>query len=216
MIIMTIVILVFMFFMAINSRNRGVVNYKFTIEIIVLTILGMPPIAVILKEKLSEFVPVLLASIIGIIFGFLLVFLLLTFILGKIARIPEYEYTSSDKMLGFFVGLIKGFCIMAFLIFFYGLTFIDIIAPEVLNMNFKQNFVNARIQNSIEYYRTSVYKMYIRMKDAGVESLYEKGDKVLNFSGYVSWTGDTVIENEVIKQRSKKRDKPGQPLPEIQ
>lgn len=216
MIIMTVVILVFMFFMAINSRNRGVVNYKFTIEITVLTILGMPPIATLLKEKLSEFIPEMLASIIGVVFGLLIVFLILTFILGKIAKIPEYEYTSADKMLGFFTGLLKGFCIMAFLIFFYGVTFIDIVAPEALNMNFKQNFVNSKIENSIEYYRTSIYKIYIRMKGAGVENLYEKGDKVLDYSGYVSWAGDTVIPNKVIKLKSERRDKPGQPLPEIQ
>jgi uncharacterized membrane protein required for colicin V production len=213
---MTVVILVFMFFMAINSRNRGVVNYKFTIEITVLTILGMPPIATLLKEKLSDFVPEMLASIIGVVLGLMIVFLVLTYILGKIAKIPEYEYTSTDKMLGFFTGLIKGFCIMAFLIFLYGITFIDIIAPEILNMNFKQNFVNSKIENSIEYYRSSIYKVYIRMKGAGVESLYQKGEKVLDFSGYVSWTGDTVIPNKVIKLKSERRDKPGQPLPEIQ
>ncbi len=216
MIVMAFVILILMFFMGINGKSRGVVNYKFSLEIVILTIAIMPPVALIVKGQLDQFVPGLLASIIGVFAGAMIIFLILSFILGKIAKIPEYEYTGADKTLGFFAGLLKGYCIMTFLIMFYGVTFIDVAAPDVLTDNFKQNFINRTVENSIEYYRTSIYRLYIRTKGAGVEDLYSRGEQVRDYSGYVSWTGDVVIPNEVIERRRERKDKPGQPLPDIQ
>lgn len=187
--LMPFIILIVMFFLGTNGRNRGVVNYKFTVERIVLTLAIMPSLAMFIKEKLIAYMPELLAAIIGVVFGLLLVFLILTTALGKITKIPEYEYTASDKTLGFFVGTLKGFCILTFFIMLYGISFIDIVAPEVLNINFKNNFINSRVENSIEYYRKSIYSVYKKTSSAGVEDLYAKKGQsnVIDLSGYVKW-----------------------------
>lgn len=171
MVIMTFVILIVMFFLAINGKNRGVVNYKFTLETVVLTLVIMPNLAVFIKEKLIAFLPEMLAAILGVVLGLIIVFLTLIFILGKIAKIPEYEYTSSDKTLGFFTGALKGFTACCALIAIYGITFVDLKLPSVVTKNMKENFANNRIQNSIEYYRYTVYKIYRKAKSSDVSSL---------------------------------------------
>jgi uncharacterized membrane protein required for colicin V production len=201
--VMPFVILIAMFFLGINGKNRGVVNYKFPIETLVLTLVFMPKIAVLGKDKLSAFIPELFASIIGIVFGILIVFFLANFILTKIAKIPEYEYTQADRMLGFIAGAFKGFCIMILLIMIYGVTFADTVAPDGLTRNFKQNFANTISAGSTEYYRSSIYSVYAKTKGAGVEDLYggkSEVRKAADLSGYVPWDSPftaTVPKTEV-------------------
>ncbi|MBU4485890.1 MAG: CvpA family protein [Candidatus Delongbacteria bacterium] len=205
--LMPFVILILMFFVAINGKNRGIVNYKFSIEKIVLTLVIMPSSAIFIKEKLIAFMPDLLAAIIGVISSLLIIFLILTFVLSKITKIPEYEYTSADKMLGFFAGLLKGFCIMAFFIMFYGVSFLDRVEfiPDAVDNNFRDNFINARIENSIEYYRKSVYSVYAKTTSAGVEDLYKKkgASSVVDLSGYTKWAQSSFAP----KQEAEEADK---------
>jgi uncharacterized membrane protein required for colicin V production len=201
--IMPFVILIAMFFLGTNGRNRGVVNYKFTMETIVLTIIIMPKLAVFGKDKLMPFMPEMLAAIITLIFSLIIVFLTVNFLLTKIAKIPEYEYTPTDRMLGFFVGAFKGFCLMSLVIMLYGITFADIVLPETVNRNFKNNFSNSLSKNSTEYYRESIYGVYARTKGAGVEDLYGGKSverKATDLSGYKPWNSSSGIPESVDKK----------------
>lgn len=193
--IMPFVILIAMFFLGINGKNRGVVNYKFAIETIVITLVFLPKIAVFGKDRLSAFVPGTLALIISVIFGILFVFLLTNFILTKIAKIPEYEYTPADRMLGFIAGAFKGFLLMVLFVIIYGVSFADTVAPDGLTKNFKKNFANTISAGSIEYYRSSIYSVYAGTKGAGVEDLYGGKSverKAVDMSGYVPWDAPYV------------------------
>jgi len=188
---MSLVTLVLMVFFGFNGKNRGVVNYKFTLEKSVLTLGLMPNLAIFAKNKLIAFMPETLASVLGVILGLLIVFSLLTYILGKITKIPEYEYTGADRTLGFFVGMLKGFCFMAFLIMLYGISYLDAVSPEGVTKQMKSNFVNGRINESIDYYRSTVYSIYFKTSGASVEDLYASKDAMLaetKVLDYKSWT----------------------------
>jgi len=191
--LMPFVILIVMFMMGISGKSRGVVNYKFALERIVFTLAIMPGIAEFIKSKLTGMVPDVLASIIGVFFGLIIVFTIITFIYGKIAHIPEYEYTSSDRTLGFITGAIRGFVIVCVLIMFYGVSFLDTVLPGAVTMNMKENFANNRIENAVEYYRFSVYKVYKKASSSGVTDLYQGKSELLKedntyIAGYVKWS----------------------------
>lgn len=188
---MSIVAFIAMIFFGFNGKNRGVVNYKFTIEKFVLTLGLMPNLAEFGRNKLVQFMPETLAAVLGVILALFIVFSMLTFVLGKITKIPEYEYTGADKMLGFFVGMLKGFCVIAFLIMFYGISFLDSVSPEFLTKNMKENFVNSRMNESIDYYRTTVYSLYVKSSGASVEDLYASKAELLKetkVTNYIPWT----------------------------
>jgi len=191
--IMPFVILIVMFMLGISGKSRGVVNYKFALERIVFTLAIMPGISEFIKSKLTGIVPDMLASIIGVIFGLIIVFGIITFIYGKIAHIPEYEYTSSDRTLGFITGAIRGFAVICLLIMFYGISFLDTVLPGAVTMNMKENFANNRIENAVEYYRSSVYKVYKKASSSGVTDLYQGKSELLKedntyIAGYIKWS----------------------------
>jgi uncharacterized membrane protein required for colicin V production len=152
----------------------------------------MPGIAVFIKSKLAGLIPETLAAIIGVVFGIIIVFAILTIVYGKIAKMPEYEYTSGDRTLGFITGAIRGIAIICAIIMIYGLSFSDTVLPKTLTMNMKENFANNRIENSIEYYRYSIYKVYKKASSSDVSDLYQgKKDFLAEdtsyLAGYVSW-----------------------------
>jgi len=169
--LMPFVILIVMFMMGISGKTRGVVNYKFPIERIVFTLAIMPHVAVFIKSKLVAFMPEMVAAILGVLTGLVIVFLIITLIYGRIAKIPEYEYTGADKTLGFIGGMIRGFAIMCVIIMLYGVAFSDLFMPKMVTMNIKENFANNRIENSIEYYRYTVYKIYAKAKSTNIADL---------------------------------------------
>ncbi|MFO7811051.1 MAG: hypothetical protein R6V47_06750, partial [Candidatus Delongbacteria bacterium] len=77
MIIMSFIILIVMFLMGINGKSRGVVNYKFSLEKTVLTLIFMPIPAVFIKNKLIEVLPETLSAVIGVILSLTVIFLIL-------------------------------------------------------------------------------------------------------------------------------------------
>lgn len=169
--LMPFVILIVMFLLGINGKTRGVVNYKFPIERIVFTLAIMPYAAVFIKSKLTAFMPEMVAAILGVLVGLVVVFAIISFIYGRIAKIPEYESTGADKAFGFIGGVIRGFAVMCAIIMLYAVIFADILLPKMVTMNMKENFANNRIENSIEYYRYTVYKVYAKAKSSNVADL---------------------------------------------
>ncbi|MCK4980911.1 MAG: CvpA family protein [Candidatus Delongbacteria bacterium] len=231
---MSIGILVIIIFMAMVGKGKGVVNYKFTIEKIVLTFLFLPLLANFAKGHLIALIPEMIASIVAVVLSLIIVFLIIGFILGKLAKIPEYEATSGDKFMGFVAGAIKGYVLMALLIMIYGIAFADIVAPGMVTQQMKYNFVNNKIENSIEYYRTTVYSLYRSAKSSDVTSLTSKSDDYYkgktdvdikggakeknslkgriitdtSVAGYIPWVrGSTVlpIESEPEKEKVTKK-----------
>ena len=207
---MSIVILVVMFFLGMVGKGRGVVNYKFTIEKIVLTLLFTPLLANFTKAKLIAFIPEMAAGIAGVILGLVIVFIIVGLILNKIAKIPEYEDTGSDHSLGFVAGALKGFILMAFLIFMYGISFADIKLPGIATQLMKNNFINGRIENSIEYYRTSIFAAYRSAKSADVGELSTNSSEYTDVSivTYVPWAGNYTMpasDSEPEKEEKKKK-----------
>ncbi len=191
--LMPFIILILMFMMGINGKSRGVVNYKFALERIVFTLAIMPGIAEFIKSKLIDVAPELLASIIGVVFSLVIVFGIITFIYGKIANIPEYEYTSSDRTLGFITGAIRGYAIACLLVMLYGISFLDTVLPGAVTMNMKENFANSRIENAVEYYRFPIYRIYKKSSSSGVSDLYQGKSKLLKedtsyIAGYIKWS----------------------------
>jgi len=207
---MSIVTLITMLFLGFNGKNRGVINYKFAIEKFVLTLGLMPNLATFAKDKLVAFMPETLAAVLAVILGIVIVFSLLTLILGKITKIPEYEYTGTDRMLGFFLGMLKGFCVIAFMIMFYGIFFIDTVIPEGVTKHVKENFVNSRMDESIDYYRTTVYSIYVKASGARVEDLYVSKEELLKeteVKNYVPWTdGYVYVPPKPAPEKEKKED----------
>ena len=190
---MSLITLILMIFFGWNGKVRGVVNYKFGIEKTLLTLGFMPGLAALLKGLLLKYMSGMegLAAFISVFVATLFVFLLLTYILGKITKIPEYEYTPADRGLGFFVGMFKGFCIAGLLIMLYGVTFIDSVAPQGLTNMMKKNFVNITVNEPIDFYRSTVYSLYKKTSKASVEDLYASKEKLLEETkvvGYVPWT----------------------------
>lgn len=166
--IMPFLILIVMFMLGINGKTRGVVNYKFMIERIIFSLAIMPHAANYIKLQLISFVPAWLAAALGVVFGLIIVFGIITFIYGRIAKIPEYEYTGADKTIGFITGAIRGFAVMCGVIALYALIFADLILPKMITMNMKENFANNMTEQSIEYYRYTVYKIYAKAKSIDV------------------------------------------------
>ena len=197
---MSIVIIVIMFFLAMVGKGKGVVNYKFTIEKIVFTLLLLPFLARFAKGHLIEFVPEMAAGIIAAVLGLIIVFVIVGFIFGKVAKIPEYEDTGPDHFWGFIAGLIKGYTFMAFLIMIYALAFTDTIAPEMITQQMKYNFINNQIENSIEYYRTSIFDVYRSAKSSNVTNLTSKSDAYYKGNTKVDMKGGAAQEN-VLKGR---------------
>jgi len=216
---MSLVTLVLMVFFGFNGKNRGVINYKFTLEKSVLTLGFMPNLAIFAKNKLIAFMPETLASVLAVILGLLIVFSLLTYILGKITKIPEYEYTGADRTLGFFVGMLKGFCFMAFLIMLYGISYLDAVSPEGVTKQMKSNFVNGRMNESIDYYRTTVYSIYFKTSGASVEDLYVSKDALLaetKVLDYKPWTEGYVYVPPKPEVKEPEEDKKkGNALPDM-
>ncbi|MDA3885848.1 MAG: CvpA family protein [Candidatus Delongbacteria bacterium] len=206
---MSIAILVVMFFLGMVGKGKGVVNYKFTIEKIVLTLLLTPLLANFVKGKLVAFIPEMAASISGVVLGLVIVFIIIGLILGKVAKIPEYEDTGADHSLGFVAGVLKGFILMAFLIFMYGISFADIKLPGMITQQMKNNFVNSRIENSIEYYRTSIYAAYRSAKSTDVGELSSSSDQYSDTSvvSYVPWAGNYISPPEETKPEPEKEKK---------
>lgn len=169
--LMPFVILIVMFMLGINGRTRGVVNYKFPIERIVFSLAVMPYAAVFIKSKMVAFMPEMVAAVLGVLIGLVIVFFIFTFIFGRIAKIPEYESTSTDKVLGFIGGAIKGFAVMCAIILLYAVIFADLVLPKMVTMNMKENFANNMIEDSIEYYRYTAFKVYAKAKSANVANL---------------------------------------------
>ena len=206
---MSIAILVVMFFLGMVGKGRGVVNYKFTIEKIVLTLLFTPLLANFAKAKLVAFIPEMAAGIAGVILGLVIVFIIIGLILGKIAKIPEYEDTGADHLWGFIAGALKGFVLMAFLIFMYGISFTDAKAPGMVTQQIKSNFINSRIENSIEYYRTSIFSAYRAAKSSDVSELSGTEEYVdISVAAYIPWAGnyisapeETMPEPEKVKKK---------------
>ncbi|NOR45531.1 MAG: hypothetical protein GQ534_08085 [Candidatus Delongbacteria bacterium] len=206
---MSIAILVVMFFLGMVGKGRGVVNYKFTIEKIVLTLLFTPFLAIFAKAKLIAFIPEMAAGIAGAILGLVIVFIIVGLILGKIAKIPEYEDTGADHSLGFVAGVLKGFILMAFLIFMYGISFADIKLPGMVTQQMKNNFINSRIENSIEYYRTSIFSAYRSAKSADVGELSTSSSEYTDVSivAYVPWAGNYTVVLTADPEPEKKEEK---------
>jgi len=216
---MSIITLILMVFFGFNGKNRGVVNYKFPIEKLALTLGFMPNLGMFIKGKLIPFMPETLATVLGVIAGLGIVFFFLTYILGKITKIPEYEYTGADRTLGFFVGLLKGFCVVALLVMFYGIVHLDTVSPEGLTKQVKNNFVNGRVNESIDYYRSSVYTVYVKMSGASVEDLYVSKAALLaeeKVVGYVPWTeGYVYVAPEPEPEEPEDGKKKGNELPDM-
>jgi uncharacterized membrane protein required for colicin V production len=207
---MSIITLIIMVFFGFNGKNRGVVNYKFSVEKLALTLGFMPKLGTFIKERLIQFIPETFASILGVLLGFMIVFFILTYILGKITKIPEYEYTGADRTLGFFVGMLKGFCVVALLVILYGVSFLDSVSPEGLTKQMKNNFVNGTMSRSIDYYRTSVYTLYIKSSNASVEDLYVSKDALLaeeKVVGYIPWTEGYVYVPPAPEPEEKEDEK---------
>lgn len=205
---MSIVIIVVMFFLAMVGKGKGVVNYKFTIEKIVLTLVITPPLANFVKGHLVAFVPEMVAAISAYVIGLVIVFIIVGFLLIRISKVPEYEDTSGDRAMGFVAGLIKGYTLMALLIFIYANAFVDTVAPTMITQQMKGNFINSQIKNSIEYYRSSIYSVYKRAKSSDVGNLSNSSGQYsdTSISGYNSWIGDTIVspEPEVKEEDTKK------------
>ena len=194
---MSIAILVVIFFMAMVGKGKGVVNYKFTLEKIVLTLLFLPLLANFAKGHLIAFIPEIIASIVAVILGLIIVFLIIGFILGRIAKVPEYEATSGDKFMGFVAGIIKGYTVMALLIMIYGIAFVDAVIPGMVTQQMKYNFINNKIENSIEYYRTSVYSLYRSAKSTDVTELTSASDDYYKGDVEIDITGGPVKDNNL-------------------
>jgi len=216
---MSIITLILMLFLGFNGKNRGVVNYKFPIEKLALTLGFMPNLGMFIKGKLMPFMPETLATVLGVILGLGIVFFFLTYILGKITKIPEYEYTGADRTLGFFVGMLKGFCVVVLVVMLYGVAHLDTVSPEGLTKQVKNNFVNGRVNESIDYYRSSVYSVYVKMSGASVEDLYVSKDALLaeeKVVGYVPWTEGYVYVPPTPEPEEPEDDKKkGNDLPDI-
>ncbi len=213
--LMPFMILIVMFMLGINGKSRGVVNYKFALERIVFTLAIMPKPAELIKGFLADLVPETLAAIIGVVFGLIIVFMIATIVYGKIAKIPEYEYTSSDLVLGFITGAVRGFVIIMAVIMLYALSFADIVLPKAVTMNVKENIANSAMENSIEYYRYSIFKVYKKASSSGVSDLYQGKKALLQedtsiLAGYVSWTERNYTEappKPVQEEKSKETGK---------
>jgi uncharacterized membrane protein required for colicin V production len=222
---MSLITLVLMIFFGWNGKVRGVVNYKFGVEKLLLTLGFMPGLATLLKGLLLKYMAGLegLAAFISVLIATLVVFMILTYILGKITKIPEYEYTPADRTLGFFVGMFKGFCIAALLIMLYGITFVDKAAPEGMTNMMKNNFVNMTVNEPIDFYRSTVYSLYLKTSKASVEDLYASKDKLLEetkVTGYVPWTEGYVYtppkeETEEENEDGIKLEAPKHNLPDM-
>ncbi|HXK49008.1 MAG TPA: CvpA family protein [Clostridiales bacterium] len=203
--LMPFVILIVMFLLGINGRTRGVVNYKFPIERIVFSMAVMPYAAVFIKSKMVAFMPEMVAAILGVLIGLVVVFAVFTFLFGRIAKIPEYESTGADKTLGFIVGAVKGFAVMCAIIMLYAIMFADLILPKLVTMNMKENFANNRIENSIEYYRYTVYKVFAKAKSLDVadatsttKNFYSGKTKIdLKKGAQENFSGKTIVDTTV-------------------
>jgi uncharacterized membrane protein required for colicin V production len=205
---MSIAILIVMFFLGMVGKSKGVVNYKFMIEKIVLTLLLSPILANFAKGHLIALIPEMAAAIAGIILGLVIVFIILGLILGKIAKITEYVDTGAVHTWGFIAGVLKGFVFMAFLIFMYGISFADIKLPRMVTQQMKSNFINSRIENSIEYYRTSIYSAYKSAKSADVGELSDSSQYTdVSITSYIPWAGNYVSPPEETKSEPEKVEK---------
>ncbi len=204
---MSIGILVVIFFMGMVGKGKGIVNYKFTIEKIILTFLFMPLLANFIKGRLIAFIPEIGASIAGVVLGLVIVFLIIGFILGKLAKIPEYEATSGDKFMGFVAGIIKGYTFIALLITLYGIAFVDLKAPGMITQQMKHNFINSKIENSIEYYRTSIFSVYRSAKSSDVSDLStSEAYSDIEVVNYTPWAGNpTVFPSEPSPDESEEK-----------
>ena len=211
---MSIAILVVIFFMAMVGKGKGIVNYKFTIEKIILTFLFLPLLANFAKGHLIGFVPEMAASIVSVVLSLVIVFLIIGFVLGKLAKIPEYEATGGDKFMGFVAGIIKGYTLIALLIMLYGISFADIKAPGMVTQLMKSNFINSKIENAIEYYRTSVYSAYSAAKSTDVAELSASSDVYSDVTvvAYIPWAGNPTTfpsesEPQLAPEPKKEKEK---------
>jgi len=115
--------------------------------------------------------------------------------------------------------MLKGFCIFALLILIYGVFYIDAVAPEVVTKNMKNNFVNGRMNESIDYYRTTVYSLYVKSSGASVEDLYASKKELLTETkvvNYIPWTEGYEYVPPKPEVEEPKEDKKKSELPNME
>ena len=172
----SIVLVVLIIIVAYGGRFQGVMERPVAAEASFITILLAPMLMDKVEKQLISFgLGETLAMILSFIISTLIFYILAKIILEKIVKIAKHPHQGMDKFLGMMFKALKAYLVIAMLILLFGGLSLDRLIPiDAVNRGFKENFVNNRIKNVVEFYRYKVYSTYKGVKEAEVTDLNKK------------------------------------------
>lgn len=172
-------IIVLIIISSIGGKYHGVMNKVFTFEKWALIILLLPGILSFLPEQLMKFIPYQLPEFIAIFISVFVLYVITNWGFRLITGLVKEEATVIDNLLGFLMGGLKMFLLLAILISLYGTCFLDRHIPFATVSYFKNNIINQMIKHEVEYYRKKAYNSYKWIKESDIYDVTKSKSNVV-------------------------------------
>ncbi len=193
----SIVLIVLIVIVAYGGRYNGVMERNISSESAFITILLAPMLMGKLEEMLISYsLGETLASIIAFLVSTLIFYIIVKIVLERIVKLAKHPHLGMDRFLGMMFRGLKTYLVFSMIVLLFGALSVDRLVPsafERVNEGIKDNFVNARIKNTVEFYRYKVYTSYKAVTEAEVTDINKKskwsGDaRRKKAADYIPWT----------------------------